>query len=396
MNAATKERREHKTGDVGEGGTANPAAAGPMDANPGPAVVRAGRREAAEPHTKTRSHEAECRSRSEHRHPVHDHFCHDTALRLTNVTDGTYSASYTYLANSRLVSQISLKQNITGRMESNEGNHETTVRVLGSACCRGEAAIAARVDAILRCLVIRQAQLMTTTTTASVLRAEVTEPSGNSALRMRTALCAWSALVAAVLALTGCKTQEQPRVLRLALSPDGSTWRLTVNGVNRGRVLSSSSLTNEFTRLRPRWGDAILLDCPPSPPPSVGEATYEWLFQCWQSRRVAVNDLHAFAGVDIFSVRAYHWSAPFDNPYDLTSASFFREGKLLGRGTNGFDEVLRQLVRDHPKQVFIVGSKYDVDRTFGPDASPFEKQRDRLDDVLRAAGIDFIEVDPLP
>ena len=107
MNAALKERREHETGDVGEGGTANPAAAGLIDANP--AVVRAGRGEAKEPHTKTRSHEAECRSRGEHRHPVHEHFCHDTASRLNSVSDGTYSASYTYLANSRLVSQIRLK-----------------------------------------------------------------------------------------------------------------------------------------------------------------------------------------------------------------------------------------------------------------------------------------------
>jgi hypothetical protein len=32
-----------------------------------PVVVRAGRRKAAEPHTKTRGHEAECRSLGEHR-----------------------------------------------------------------------------------------------------------------------------------------------------------------------------------------------------------------------------------------------------------------------------------------------------------------------------------------
>jgi hypothetical protein len=116
MNAATKERRRPETGDVGEGGTANPAAAGLMDANLGPAVVRAGRREAEESHTKTRNHEAECRSRSEHRHPVHDHFCHDTASRLNSVSDGSCSASYTYLANSRLVSQGTFKQNTTTRM----------------------------------------------------------------------------------------------------------------------------------------------------------------------------------------------------------------------------------------------------------------------------------------
>ena len=35
---------------------------------------------------------------------------------MNSVSDGTYSASYTYLANSPLVSQISLKQNTTSRM----------------------------------------------------------------------------------------------------------------------------------------------------------------------------------------------------------------------------------------------------------------------------------------
>jgi len=88
-----------------------------MDANP--AVVRAGRGEAEEPHTKTRSHEAECRSLGEHRHPVHDHFCHDTVSRVNSVSYGSYSAGYTYLASSRLMSQIALKQNTTSRMVVN-------------------------------------------------------------------------------------------------------------------------------------------------------------------------------------------------------------------------------------------------------------------------------------
>jgi hypothetical protein len=98
----------------------------------------------------------------------------------------------------------------------------------------------------------------------------------------------------------------------------------------------------------------------------------------------------------MFSVPAYHWTAPFENPFDLANASFFREGKILGRGTNGFEEVLRQIARDHPKQVFILGSLYDTDRSFPPNASPYGKQRDQLYSVLKTAGTDFIQLDPLP
>jgi hypothetical protein len=98
----------------------------------------------------------------------------------------------------------------------------------------------------------------------------------------------------------------------------------------------------------------------------------------------------------MFSVLAYHWTASFDNPFDLASASFFREGRPLGSGINGFDEVLRQIARNHPKQVFILGSMYDTDRSFPPNASPYEKQRDKLYSVLKAAGTDFIQLDPLP
>jgi hypothetical protein len=98
----------------------------------------------------------------------------------------------------------------------------------------------------------------------------------------------------------------------------------------------------------------------------------------------------------MFAVPAYHWTAPFDNPFDLTNASFFCEGKLLGRSTNGFDEILRQIARDRPRQVFILGSRYEADRSFPPNASPYEKQRDQLDNVLKASGTDFIQLDPLP
>jgi hypothetical protein len=184
--------------------------------------------------------------------------------------------------------------------------------------------------------------------------------------------------------------------MRLALNPDRSTWRLTVDGGSGGRALSSSNLMSEVTRLRPRWGDVLLLSSPPDPPSNQVKVAEEWLFRCCQSNRVAVNLTRGYIGVDMFSVPAYHWTAPFDNPFDLTNASFFREGKLLGSGINGFEEVLRQIARDHPKQVFILGSMYDMDRSFPPGASPYEKHYDELYSVLKTAGTDFIQLEPLP
>ncbi len=41
---------------------------------------------------------------------------YDYASRLTNVTDGTYSAGYTFLVNSPLIGQITLKSNTTVRL----------------------------------------------------------------------------------------------------------------------------------------------------------------------------------------------------------------------------------------------------------------------------------------
>ena len=43
-------------------------------------------------------------------------FAYDSASRLTNASDGTYNAGYSYLANSPLVSQISFRSNSTVRM----------------------------------------------------------------------------------------------------------------------------------------------------------------------------------------------------------------------------------------------------------------------------------------
>src|SRR5439155_20471950 len=47
-------------------------------------------------------------------------FGYDGASRMTNVTDGTYSAAYTYLANSSLITNITFRQGSTTRMTTSK------------------------------------------------------------------------------------------------------------------------------------------------------------------------------------------------------------------------------------------------------------------------------------
>jgi hypothetical protein len=206
-----------------------------------------------------------------------------------------------------------------------------------------------------------------------------------------------SALGIIILALAGCQTEMQPRVVRVALNADSADWRLTVNGANGRSSLSGSTLTQELTHLRLRQGDAMLLRLPQAQESSPAEKTTGWLWGYCRSNNVAVYFMREpFPGLEMFSVQAYHWTAPYDNPFDLTNASFFCEGRLIGRSTNGFEEMLHQIARDHPKQIFILGSFFDTSRSFPPDPAPYDDHRDRLDMVLKAARTDFVELCPMP
>jgi hypothetical protein len=187
-----------------------------------------------------------------------------------------------------------------------------------------------------------------------------------------------------------------PRVVRVALNAGSTEWRLAVNGPKRHAVLSGPVLAQELRNLRLHQGDVILVNCPPAEQPGPVQTTEEWVSGYCQSNSVAVYLTHAFAGVDIFSVRAYHWTAPYDNPFDLPGAFFFCEGKPLGRSTNGFERMLYQIAHDRPKQIFILGSLFDMAGGLPPDPVPYENERDQLYNVLKAAGTDFIMLDPLP
>lgn len=198
------------------------------------------------------------------------------------------------------------------------------------------------------------------------------------------------------LMLTGCQSESLPRVVRLALNPGLSTWRLAVNGHSCSRALSGSDLTNTLTKLELRQGDVLLVDSPPDRGSGYAQSTKGWVSDYCQSHSVAVYLAHALGEIDMFSVCAYHWNAPYRNPFDLTSAGFFCEGRLLGKGEDGFAAMLRQIDRKRPRRIFILGSMYDFNRGFPPDPNPYEGMQDRLASTLKATGTDLISLSALP
>jgi hypothetical protein len=184
----------------------------------------------------------------------------------------------------------------------------------------------------------------------------------------------------------------QPRVVRVALEADRTDCRLSVNGANRSGSLSGSQLTQKLALLRLHHGDVMLLGFPRAEGSTPAKNTKGWLLGFCQSNNVSVYlMLEPFPGVDMFSVRTYHWTAPHDDPFDLASASFFCEGRLVGRSTNGFEGMLHQIAHDRPKQIFILGSRSSPGET-----APYERQEDRLYSTLKAAGTDFVQLDALP
>jgi len=85
-------------------------------------------------------------------------------------------------------------------------------------------------------------------------------------------------------------------------------------------------------------------------------------------------------------VSAYHWTVASDDPRDLHNAVFYREGKRLGRGKRGFDEMVADIQREAPNCVFILGGTYGVDNSYSPSEAPYWAYQAALDHALGAVG----------
>jgi hypothetical protein len=206
------------------------------------------------------------------------------------------------------------------------------------------------------------------------------------------------AILLAATCLAACQSVPQARVIRLMLETNAPKWRLSVDGAGQV-VVSSTELRSKLTELRLRQGDLIIFGTPPTRKPGPAAATWAWLADYCESNSVAMYPYAADASPaagELFSIPVYHWTAPFEAPSERAEASFFREGRFLGKAQKGFDHMLRDIARTKPKRILLLGSLYDINRSLGPNPIPYEHERDRLDDVLRRSGSDLIEMDILP
>ena len=194
--------------------------------------------------------------------------------------------------------------------------------------------------------------------------------------------------------LVGCATSPQARIVRLKSDLDSNNWQYSLNG-DKPTYLPSDCLTNQLSRLHLQHGDIILFGMVPVRSIGMASSTWIWLSHYCNSNRVAtfyyVNSLKG----DIHSVPVYHWVAPFDNPRTLAHASFFFEGDFLGYKMNGYKNMLCRIKSTHPQQIFILGSLYDLNQSFGPNESPYENEEQLLDDIAAENGIELLLPHPL-
>jgi hypothetical protein len=197
--------------------------------------------------------------------------------------------------------------------------------------------------------------------------------------------------------IAGCQTLPQARVVRVALQSDTGHWRVKVNGEKGHSDISNSSLTNQFVQLQLRQGDLVVFKDWPTNDSAPVTKTWSWVLQFCASNGVA---MYFYAGhqteEELFSIPIYNWTAPFSDPRALVRASFFDDGKFLGRGMDGYRKMVDAIAKTKPRKVLIVGGLHDMDSGFGPDERPYEQQQDLLDQALKNSGTELVLIDPLP
>ena len=209
----------------------------------------------------------------------------------------------------------------------------------------------------------------------------------------------WSSaftLFAIIIVATGCAAQPRARVVRLLPSADRTEWSVSVNGAPKHQVVLSTQLTNQLALLRLQHGDMVIFGKLPWATPNQPDEAGSRLVRYFDSLGVMVYYFTGTRKASVFSVPAYHWVAPFDNPRDLANAAFFREGKFLGTGMDGFKEMLGKIALNHEPNIFILGSLYDINRGFGNHEVPYENQEQLLRDVLKKCDTELLFPSELP
>lgn len=191
--------------------------------------------------------------------------------------------------------------------------------------------------------------------------------------------------------LAGGKPGE-PRVIRLLFTR--GEVRLAVNNPDSPTMLKTfGAFTNALQGLHLGFGDLIIMGSPQF----ADNAVVRWLRAHSRSNRVSVYAHAEFKpelAQQVLELTVFHWKASPDEPMKVEEAVFYKNGLLLGDGLNGIEQVFTNLVEAREKRVFLCGSRWDMGRSFPPDASPFENHRKELEVAAQRAGTTLIIPDP--
>lgn len=183
------------------------------------------------------------------------------------------------------------------------------------------------------------------------------------------------------------------RVVRLIYEDDEGRWTIRVNEA----VASAGSLQElpfRLARLGLRHEDVVIVNplrSIESAPP--GRAVLSWLMTYCRTNQTA---LYSFPGSDLLNITIYHWTAPLGPPTRLAEAYFFREGQGLGKGTNGFQNMLQSIERHKSRVILILGTRYADTGSAPPLWTPYEDQQATLEAALEKSHTSIVYPSELP
>jgi hypothetical protein len=95
--------------------------------------------------------------------------------------------------------------------------------------------------------------------------------------------------------------------------------------------------------------------------------------------------------LNVFNVDVFTWVTPFDTPTDLSSASFYHDGNLIGHGDSGFRKMLKTIEASRAGTPLILGC-HVRDPLLSGTLEPFAQYEDMLNKALNSHRIYLMDM----
>jgi hypothetical protein len=231
--------------------------------------------------------------------------------------------------------------------------------------------------------------------------------------RNHSGLNALALLAGSLLALSGCavaRTAPVPpvserghRLLRVSFAGRNGYFRMRID-TGPVETFPISSFTNSMTGLHLEYGDIAIWEAVrgvEGKELSWPSGVSAWWNSYLRGARASFYCLNSDSVREFFAAPLYHWTAPFEKPRPLTSASFYAGGEPLGGGATGFWVMLRAMEAQKSGWLFLLApriknegqespwSELDQELAWAGEAGVQNEWNRMIDDGARAELTDF-------